>query len=62
MLKKLTIMPFTIMIIYSMLLFIRLDNLIKAIKSNKNIVSEILTTLLSILIAVSCYLYIARRN
>ncbi len=62
MLKKITIMPFTIMIIYSMLLFIRLDNLIKAIKSNKNIVSEILTTLLSILIAVSCYLYIARRN
>ena len=62
MLKKLTIMPFTIMIIYSMLLFIRLDNLIKAIKSNKNIVSEILTTLLSILIAVSCYLYIARKN
>jgi hypothetical protein len=62
MLKKLTIMPFTIMIIYSVLLFIRLDNLIKAIKSNKNIVSEILTTLLSILIAVSCYLYIARRN
>jgi hypothetical protein len=55
-------MSFSFIIIYSILLFIRFDNLIKAIKSNKNLLSEILTTLLSILIVVSAYLYISQKK
>lgn len=55
-------MPFSIIIIYTMLLFIRIDNLIKAIKSNKNLLIEILTTLLSILIVVCAYLYISQKK
>ena len=55
-------MPFYLIVIFSILLFFRFDNLIKAIKSKKDLRSEIFTTLLSMLIAVCLYLYISKRN
>ncbi len=56
------IMPFYLIVIFSILLFFRYNNLIKAIKSKKDLKSEIFTTLLSLLIAVCLYLYISKRN
>jgi uncharacterized membrane protein YidH (DUF202 family) len=55
-------MPFSFIVIYSILLFFRFNNLIKAIKSKKDLRSEIFTTLLSILIVVCLCLYISKRN
>jgi capsular polysaccharide biosynthesis protein len=56
------IMPFYIIVIFSILIFFRFNNLLKAIKSKKALKSEIFTTLLSIIIAVFLYLYINKRN
>jgi len=56
------IMPFYLIVIYSILLFIRFNNLIKAIKAKKDLRSEIFTTLLSILIVVCLYLYISQKK
>ena len=48
--------------IYSILLFPRFNTLIKAIKLKKNILNEVLVTLLSILIIVCYYIYFRRRS
>jgi len=56
------IMPFYLIVIYSILLFFRFNNLIKAIKAKKDLRSEIFTTLLSILIVVCLYLYISQKK
>ena len=55
-------MPYYLIVIYSILLFPRFNPLIKAIKLNKNILNEVLVTLLSILIVVGYYIYFRRRN
>lgn len=55
-------MPYYIIAIYSILLFPRFNKLIKAIKLKKNILSEVLVTLLSILIIVGYYIYFRRRS
>jgi hypothetical protein len=55
-------MPFYLIVICTILLFFRFNNLLKAIKSKKALRSEIFTTLLSIIIAVCLYLYINKRN
>jgi diacylglycerol kinase len=55
-------MPFYLIVICTILLFFRFNNLLKAIKSKKALRSEILQLLLSIIIAVFLYLYINKRN
>jgi len=55
-------MPYYLIAIYSILLFPRFNKLIKAIKLKKNILSEVLVTLLSILIIVGYYIYFRRRS
>jgi hypothetical protein len=51
-------MPFYFMAIFSILLFFKFDRLIQAIKLKKNVLAELLVTLLSILIVVCLYLVI----
>jgi len=55
-------MPYYLIVIYSILLCPRFNTLIKAIKLKRNILSEVLITLLSILIVVGYYIYFRRRN
>lgn len=55
-------MPYYIIAIFSILLFFRFNTLVKAIKLKKNILSEVVVTLLSILIIVGYYIYLRRRS
>ena len=55
-------MPYYLIAIYSILLFPRFNTLIKAIKLKKNILNEVLVTLLSIFIVVCLYIYLDRRK
>jgi hypothetical protein len=50
-------MPYYFITIFSILLFFKLDRLIQAIQSKKNVFAELLVTLLSILIVVCLYLF-----
>jgi hypothetical protein len=55
-------MPNYFIAIFSILLFFRFNNLIKAIKIKKNVLSEFLVTLLSIFIVVCLYIYLDRKK
>ena len=50
-------MPYYFIAIFSMLLFFKFDKLLQAIKFKKNVLEELLVTLLSILIVVCLYLF-----